>query len=283
MFIRWLRLLSVKVWFQYSSQGITSNHWHPEMHQEVIRIISQLLYQQVKLSLLMSCLPDQTDVVDLDCLFFSHDVRTTKLSSLLDDSIMSRIVNFHNKYSNRCISGGLNVKDFCVKCFSVAWRIQKMHSKKMDWCAKALTWSVRQCNTMWQENKSTLNKRTEVLWQSTVWGQSTRAWCYRHFTSFHQTAVSDESNQMQAVSRWWSRGFRAHRPQYDWDWHTDCFPVLLLRILCPIMFSWFLLKKNVLQFKPISSNQTQIQAKCVLPNVHSELFLVSGKERLYCQ
>lgn len=94
MFIRWLRLLSVKVWFQYGSQGITSNHWHPEMHQEVIRIISQLLYQQVKLSLLMSCLLDQTDVVDLDCLFFSHDVRTTKLSSLLDDSIMSRIVNF---------------------------------------------------------------------------------------------------------------------------------------------------------------------------------------------
>lgn len=42
-------------------------------------------------------------------------------------------------------------------------------------------------------------------------------------------------------------------------------------------------KKNVLQFKPISSNQTQIQAKCVFPNVHSELFLVSGKERLYCQ
>lgn len=139
MFIRWLRLSSIEVWFQYGSQGITSNHWHPEMHQEVIRIISQLLYQQVKLSLLMSCLPDQTDVVDLDCLFFSHDVRTTKLSSLLDDSIMSRIVNFHNKYSNRCISGGLNVKDFCVKCFSVAWRIQKMHSKKMDWCSKALT------------------------------------------------------------------------------------------------------------------------------------------------
>lgn len=156
MFIRWLRLLSVKVWFQYGSQGITSNHWHPEMHQEVIRIISQLLYQQVKLSLLMSCLLDQTDVVDLDCLFFSHDVRTTKLSSLLDDSIMSRIVNFHNKYSNRCISGGLNVKDFCVKCFLSPDGFKKCIRKK--WTGVQKPWHEV------LDSATPCDKRTSLHW-----------------------------------------------------------------------------------------------------------------------
>ncbi len=47
--------LLYNVWFQYSSQQFKLDHRHPDIHLEAIRIISQLLYQQVKLSLLLSC------------------------------------------------------------------------------------------------------------------------------------------------------------------------------------------------------------------------------------
>ena len=116
--------------------------------------------------------------------------------------------------------------------FFFAWRIQKMHSKKTDWCAKALTWSVRQCDT-------SCEKRTSLHWITVL----------KHWVQFGvkvlELGVTDISHHftkllsVMKVTRCKLSAGGGVVASGHTDLSTDETDTQL-RILCPIMFSWFL-------------------------------------------